>query len=47
MVDINTVINEFLNYYSENCQGKTMEYAYGFFDALGILREIKEKILLQ
>ena len=46
MVSIERVINDLLKYYSENCKGKTMEYSYGFFDALGVLRDIRRELQL-
>lgn len=46
MVNIDTVINDLLKYYSEHCNGKPIEYSYGFFDALGILRDIKAQNML-
>lgn len=44
MVNIENVITELMNFYSENCAEKPMEYAYGFFDALGVLCDMRKEL---
>lgn len=47
MVNIENVINDLMTYYYENCCEKPLEYAYGFFDALGVIIDIKKTISLR
>ena len=41
---IEKIINEMEKFYSEYGANKNIEYAFGFFDALSVLRAIKERM---
>lgn len=45
MADIEKIINRLLSFYEENCEEKPMEYTYGFFDAVGVLWDIKKELI--
>lgn len=47
MVSIEKVINQLMDYYAEYCKEKPMEYSYGFFDALGVLYNIRKELQLK
>ena len=36
----NDAIKALIDYYTEHGKGKSMEYVYGFMDALAVLREM-------
>ena len=47
MVNIEKVISQMMDYYAEYCKEKTIEYSYGFFDALGVLYDIRKELQLK
>ena len=47
MVSIEQVISQLMEYYSEYCTGKPLEYSYGFFDALGVLHDMRRELQLK
>ncbi len=40
MKDITDTITALEKYFAEHGKAKSMEYAYGFFDALAVLRDL-------
>lgn len=42
---IEIMIQALKDYYTENGQGKSMEYTYGYMDALAVLRQMSEDAL--
>ena len=41
---IEKIINEMEKFYSEYGANKNIEYAFGFFDALSVLRVLQERM---
>ena len=41
---IDKIINEMEKFYSEYGRDKDMQYAFGFFDALSVLRILQERM---
>lgn len=39
---ITEAITALEQFYNKRCKGKSIEYVYGFMDALAVLREMKE-----
>jgi len=44
MDQINKIIDEMCKFYSENGSGKTLDYTFGFCDALSVLKKIQEEL---
>lgn len=42
---IETVVRMLEDYYNENCSGRSLEYTFGFMDALAVVREMSENSL--
>ena len=42
MLSLETIIEQLQEYYAERGVCRSMDYAYGFFDALGIVRDMQE-----
>ena len=40
----NDVIKALTDYYTEHGKGKSMEYVYGFMDALAVIREMNGQV---
>ena len=46
MVNIEKLINQLMDFYSEYCGEKPLEYAYGFFDAVMVIQDMKRELHL-
>lgn len=42
MLDV--VIELLKDYYAKNCKDRTMEYTYGFMDALAVIEEMRKVV---
>ncbi len=41
---IEILMTELYRFYREHGEDRTLEYAYGFFDALGVIRDVLQKL---
>ena len=44
MLTVEMMIDALMQEYAERGLTKNIDYAFGFFDAVGVLRELKDKI---
>ena len=43
MTDFDYILRKLNDYFSENNIYKTLEYSYGYFDAISVIRAIQEE----
>lgn len=47
MADIEKIIDQLIGFYEANCKERTMEYTFGFFDAVGVLWDLQKELCLK
>lgn len=44
---LNDALKAMLEYYNEQCRTRSMEYSYGYFDAMAVIKEMLDKRIMK